>query len=88
MPTIVSYLGSNAYTFKNNGALGEGMVYNIHMDVWEEPDVAEKELLMGYKAGETETRGVMRNQRAIRLGRAMDGHTMRWLGALMQASQA
>lgn len=48
MPTIVSYLGSNAFTFKNNGALGEGMVYDTRAGVWEESDVEEKERLMGY----------------------------------------
>ena len=58
MPTIVSYLCSNAFTFRDNGTPGEGMVYSTRMGMWEEPDVAEKEGLMGYEAGETETRSV------------------------------
>ena len=88
MPTIVSYLGSNAFKFKDNGEPGEGMVYSTRTGVWEEPDGSEKEGLMGYEAGETETPGVTCNQRAIHLDRAMEGNTMRWLGALMRASQA
>lgn len=63
------------------------MVCNTRISVWEEPNVTGKEPLMGYVAGETETPGVTEEQRAIRLGRAMDGHTMRWLGALLHASQ-
>ena len=43
---------------------------------------------MGYVAGETESPGVTEEQWAIRLGRAMDGHIMRWLDALLHASQA
>ena len=87
MPTIVFYLGSNAFKFKDNGGLGERMVYGTRTGLWEEPDVAEKEGLMGYEAGETATSGVTENQLAIRLGRAMEGNTMRWLGALLRASQ-
>ena len=87
MSTIVSYLGSNAFKFKDNVEPGEGMVYSTRTGVWEERDVAEKEGLMGYEAGETATPGVTCNLRAIRLGRAMEGTTTRWLGALLRASQ-
>ena len=88
MPTIVSYLGSNAFKFKDNGEPGEGIIYSTRTSVWEEPDVAEKEGLMGFEEGETHTPGVTCIQRAIRLGRAMEGNTMRWLNALLRASQA
>ena len=42
MPTIVSYLESNAFKAKDNGALGEGQVFNIISKIWEEPDTEEK----------------------------------------------
>ena len=48
MPTVVSYLRSNAYRPKSNGCRGEGEVFNIHTDTWEEPDVEEKEALLGF----------------------------------------
>ena len=87
MPTIVSYLGSNAFRAKDTGAPGEGQVYNIISNVWEEPDAEEKESLLGYQRGDTVALGVTEEQRAIHLGRALDGNTMRWLGALLYASQ-
>lgn len=34
------------------------MVYNTLTSAWEEPDVTEKELLMGYRVGDTEASGV------------------------------
>ena len=43
MPTIVSYLGTNAFTFKYNGEHGEGMVFHTWDGVRKEPDVTEKE---------------------------------------------
>ena len=71
MPTVVSYLGSNAFRPKSNGAPGEGQAYNLHTNIWEEPDAMEKELLLGFHAGDTTTPGVTEDQRAIRLGRAV-----------------
>ena len=47
----------------------------------------EKEALMGYARGATATLNVTENQRSIRIGRALDGTTMRWLGAFMAAKQ-
>ena len=55
--------------------------------MWEEPDVEEKELLLGYTLGDTAAAGVSDEDRAVRLGRALDGTTMRWLGAILYASQ-
>ena len=48
----------------------------------------EKELLLGYAAGDQSAPGVTEAERAIRLGRALEGNTMRWLGAYLHASQA
>ena len=58
MPTVVSYLGSNAFRTKANGAPGEGQVFNIQTDMWEEPDVEEKERLLGFQVDDTATPGV------------------------------
>ena len=88
MPTVVSYLGSNAFRPKSNGAPREGQVYNLHTNIWEEPDAMEKVLLLGFYTGDTATPGVTKDQRSVRLGRALDGNTMRWLGAFLHASQA
>ena len=86
MPTIVSYLGNNAFGPKDNGELGEGMVYNTLTSVREEQDVTENELLKGYRVGDSEALGVTEAQHAVKLGRTMDGHTTRELGALTQAN--
>ena len=88
MPTVVSYLRSNAFRAKDNGAPGEGEVYNIHTNTWEEPDTTEKEQLLGFLPGDTFAPGVSEEQRSIRIGRALDANTMRWMGAFLHASQA
>ena len=88
MPTVVSYLHSNAFRPKENGNPGEGEVFNTNSLEWEEPDAEEKEMLLGYVAGDTATEGVTESERAIRLGRALEGNTMRWLGAYLHAGQA
>ena len=63
-------------------------MYNIITDEWEEPDAKEKERLPGYAAGDTASLGVSEEDRAIRIGRALDGSTMRELGAILHASHA
>ena len=88
MPTVVSYLHSNAFRAKDSGAPGEGQVFNNISNDWEEPDAEERELLLGYSAGDTAAPGVSEEDRAIRLGRALEGNTMRYLGAILHASQA
>ena len=88
MPTVVSYLRSNAFRPKESGNPGEGEVFNTATNIWEEPDAEEKELLLGYRAGDTAAQGVSDADRAVRLGRALCGNTMRWLGAILHASQA
>ena len=71
---------------KDDRAPGEGEVFNIVTNEWEEPDAKEKEMLLGYTLGDTTAAGVSDEDRAIRLGRALDGNTMRWLGAILHAS--
>ena len=88
MPTIVSYLLSNAFRPKENGTPGEGQVFNIVTNTCEEPDAEEKEMLLGYSRGDTAAVGVSDEERSIRIGRALDANTMRWLGAILHASQA
>ena len=86
MPTVVSYLQSNAFRAKANGAPVEGRVFNVQIDQWEEPDVQEKELFLGFHVNNIAAPGVTTNARAIRIGRALDSNTMRWLGAFLHAS--
>ena len=88
MPTVVSYPRSNAYRPRDNGSPRARELFNIYTNKWEEPDADEKELLLGYSRGETAARGVTDAKRSARLGRAVDGHAMRWLGAMLHASQA
>ena len=42
---------------------------------------------MGYKVGSTDGGLATIQQRTHRLGQAMEGNTMRWLGAFLHASQ-
>ena len=88
MPTVVSYLHSRAFRTKEDGTPGEGQVFNTVTLEWEEPNVEEKEQLPGFTAGGTAAAGVTDAERAIRVGRALDGNTMRWMGAYLHASQA
>ena len=43
MPTVVSYIRSNAYRPKSDGEPGEGEVFNLAQEEWEEPDCRENE---------------------------------------------
>ena len=45
-------------------------------------------MLLGYTCGDTVAAGVSDEERSIRIGRASDANTMRWLGAILHASQA
>ena len=42
---------------------------------------------MGYNEGDTAANDVTEAQRAMRLGRTLNGHTMRWFGAFLWATQ-
>ena len=72
MPTVVSYLLSNAFRPKEGEAPREGQVFNIVSNTWEEPDAEEKEILLGYTRGDTIVAGVSDEERSIRIGRALD----------------
>ena len=88
MPTVVSYLHSNAFKPKTSGAQGEGQVYNIISNTWEEPTAEEKKMLLGYMRGDTAAPGVSDEDHAIRIDRTLDGNTMRWLGVILHTSHA
>lgn len=57
MPTVVSQLRSNAYRSKV-GNPGEGEVFNIHTNLWEEQDAAVKERFLGFQPRDTVAPGV------------------------------
>ena len=63
-------------------------MYNTKTHKWEEPDVGEKEQLLGFPERTTRAERVSAKQRAERLGKCMEGNTMRWLGALWGASMS
>ena len=88
MPTVVSYIRSNAYRRKPNGKPGEGEVFNLVREEWEEPNCQEKEQMMGYMANETECPHASEAERSMRLGRALDANVMLHLGAVMFAAHA
>ena len=83
MPTIVSFPKSHAYRPKANGKPGEEQLWNKLLRRWEEPYLAEKVQMLGYRVGETASGLATPTQRVVRLGQAMDGNTMRWMGAFM-----
>ena len=64
-------------TPKENGDPSEGKMYNIITKAWEELDVDDKEELLGFHLGDTATLGVTEDQRSTRIGRTLDGKTMR-----------
>ena len=86
MPTVVSYIKSNAYRPKFDGEPGEGEVFNLAREEWEEPDCREKEQMMGYMANETECPHASETERAMRLGRALDANVILHLGAMLVAA--
>ena len=88
MPTVVSYIRNNAYRPKSDGEPGEGEVFNLAREEWEEPDCREKEQMMGYMADETKCANASKAERSMRLGRALDANVMLHLGAVMFAAHA
>ena len=88
MPTVVSYIRSNAYRPKSDGEPGEGEVFNLAREEWEEPKCQEKKQMMGYMANETECPHASKAKRFIRLGRALDANVMLHLGAMLSAAHA
>ena len=87
IPTVVSFLHSNAFRPKEDGSPGEDQVFNVIYNRWEEPAVGEKEMKLGYRDGDTVGAKVIEAQRSIRLGRALDGHTMRLFGEFLTVAQ-
>ena len=88
MPTVVSFIRSNAYRPKFDEDPGKGEVFNLAREEWEEPECREKELMMGYMANETEYPHASEAERSMRLGRALDANVMLHLGAMLSAAHA
>ena len=86
MPTVVSYIKSNAYRPKSDDAVGEGEVFNLEKEEWEELDCREKEHIIGYMADETEYPNAFETERSMRLGRALDANVIVHLGAMLAAA--
>ena len=87
MPIVVSLSHSNAFRPKEDGSPGEGQVFNVIYNRWEEPAVGEKEMMLGYHEGDRGATEFTEAQRDIRLRCALDGHTMRRFGAFLAAAQ-
>ena len=86
MPTPVSYPRSRAFKQSpTTGQRGPGVVYNTITKEWEEPNIREREELMGMRQGDSEGLGVSYMESVARVGQAMDHNVMRWLGAIMGA---
>ena len=68
MPTVVSYIRSNAYRPKSDREPREGKVFNLPQEEWEERDCREKEQMMGYMADETKCPKASKAKRSMRLG--------------------
>ena len=85
---MVSYITSNAYRPKSDGEPGEGEVFNLAREEWEEPNCQEKEQMMGYMANETECPHASEAKRSMRLGRALDANVMLHLGVMLSAAHA
>ena len=88
MPTVVSYITSNAHRPKFDATPREGEVFNLTKEEWKEPDCREKEEMMGYMADETECPHASKIERSMRLGRALDANVMLHLGAMLAAAHA
>ena len=88
MPTVVSYIRSNAYRNKSNGEPGEGEVFNLARGEWKEPNCHEKEQMMGDMADETKCAEASKAERSMRLGRALDADVMLHLGVVMFTAHA
>ena len=86
MPTVVSFIRSNAYWTQPNGSAREGEIFNTTARRWEEPDCRQKEQMMGYRLDETACPNIADEQRSIRLGRSLDVNVMYHLGAILAAA--
>ena len=48
------------------------MVYNLHSEQWETPNIWERERLMGFEDGDTAAQGITISARCQLIGRTMD----------------
>jgi hypothetical protein len=80
LPTLMSYKGSRA--FRPGRA---GSVWDTQQQCYTEPTADERELALGYLAGDTAAPGVTEQQRCEALGRCMDANAMQYLYALSAA---
>ena len=86
LPTLVSYPLSRAFTVSpTTGQRGLGEVFNSITNQWEEPNIREREELMGMRPGDSKGLGVSYTERVALVGHAMDHNVMRWLGEIMGA---
>ena len=53
MPTVVTFRNNHAYQAKANDEPSEGQLWNKNTCKWEEPSLAVKEQLLGYRVGDT-----------------------------------
>ena len=71
-----------------DGEPGEGEVFNLAREEWEEPNCEEKEQMMGYMDNETECPHASEAERSMRLGRALDTNVVLHLGAMLSVAHA
>ena len=88
MPTIVTYPGSFAYRRRVNGNPGEGQLWDRKNHRWIEPTVWEKEQMLGDRVDDSMGGLATDIERAARLGQAMDGNTLRWMGAFLSGAHS
>ena len=62
------------------------MVYNLHSEQWETPNIWERERLMGFEDGDTTALGITNSARCQLIGRTMDKNMSVWLGGIRMAS--
>ena len=82
----MTYPGSFAFRRRVNGNPGEGQLWDRVSHNWIEPTLREKEKLMGYRVDDTQGGLATDQERTSRLGQAMDGNTLRWMGAFLSAA--
>ena len=88
MLTLVNFPRIHAFRPKANGAPGEGQLWNTALRRWEIPNISEQKELMRYPVGITAEGLATPAQRSSRLEQALDGNTLRWMGAFLQATHA
>ena len=62
------------------------MVYNLHLEQWETPNIWERERLMGFEDGDTAAPDITISARCQLIGRTMDKNMSVWLGGILMAS--